>query len=297
VPANAPAGAADAAGAAGAPVEDALQPAAGSLALAGPESMAASRLAAEGRAGVVPAKAGERPRSVSSVSSASVSAAAAHAAQPAAGDAAAQALVHGPDHGLEHGLDHAISTTRSGIGIDTRSSGAPASAASGGGNPFTALDAGSGPGSPTTWIHAGAQRAEAGFNDPQLGWVGVRADLTGGSVHAAVLSGSAEATQALGGHLAGLSAHLAEHHIPVDSVSIARQDAGTGGGGFQQGSAQQQGQGTGGGSGGQSTAGEPGAPRGAPLSAALASSYAGSSPAPVYPSGYTAAGRHISVMA
>jgi len=87
-------------------------------------------------------------------------------------------------------------------------------------NTFTALDAGTPPGTPS-WIHAGAQRAEAGFQDQSLGWVGVRADVSGGGVHATLLPGSAEAAQALGGHLAGLNAYLAEEHTPVETLTLA----------------------------------------------------------------------------
>ncbi len=76
------------------------------------------------------------------------------------------------------------------------------------------------------WIHAGGQRAEAGFEDPALGWVGVRADVSGGSVHAAVVPGSAVAAQALSGHLAGLNAYLSEQHTPVATLTMAAPDAG-----------------------------------------------------------------------
>ena len=57
---------------------------------------------------------------------------------------------------------------------------------------FAAMDAGTEVGTPG-WIHAGGHTAEAGFEDPALGWVGVRADLSGGNVHAALMPGSAEA--------------------------------------------------------------------------------------------------------
>lgn len=85
---------------------------------------------------------------------------------------------------------------------------------------FAALDAGSVPGKPA-WIHAGAQRAEAGFQDPALGWVGVRADMSGGGVHAALVPGSADAAVTLGGHLAGLNSYLAEQHTPVETLTLA----------------------------------------------------------------------------
>ncbi len=92
---------------------------------------------------------------------------------------------------------------------------------------FAALDSGVGAGTAVgtpAWIHAGGQRAEAGFEDPALGWVGVRADLNGGSVQAAVVPGSTEAAQALSGHLAGLNAYLAEQHSPVATLTMAAPD-------------------------------------------------------------------------
>lgn len=76
-------------------------------------------------------------------------------------------------------------------------------------------------GAAPTWVHAGAQHAEAGFEDPSLGWVGVRADLGAGSVHASLVPGSADAAAALGTHLAGLNAYLAEHHNEISTVTLA----------------------------------------------------------------------------
>jgi len=87
-------------------------------------------------------------------------------------------------------------------------------------DPFATLDQGTLSTAPT-WVHAGAQHAEAGFEDPALGWVGVRADLSAGGVHAALVPGSAEAAATLGGHLAGLNAYLAERNSPVESVTLA----------------------------------------------------------------------------
>jgi hypothetical protein len=85
---------------------------------------------------------------------------------------------------------------------------------------FAALDAGTSPGTPA-WTHAGSQHAEAGFRDPALGWVGVRADLNAGGIHATLVPSSAEAAQALNGHLAGLSTHLVEQQSPVASLTMA----------------------------------------------------------------------------
>jgi hypothetical protein len=73
----------------------------------------------------------------------------------------------------------------------------------------------------STWIHADAHRAEAGFQDPALGWVSVRADVGAGGIHASLVPASADAAQALGGHLAGLSAHLTEQHTPVETLTLA----------------------------------------------------------------------------
>jgi hypothetical protein len=84
---------------------------------------------------------------------------------------------------------------------------------------FAALDAESGTGSPA-WVHAGAHRAEAGFQDPALGWVGVRAEVGETGVHAALLPGSLGAAESLGGHLAGLNSYLAEHHVQVETLTV-----------------------------------------------------------------------------
>jgi hypothetical protein len=97
---------------------------------------------------------------------------------------------------------------------------AAASAAAPARDTFSALDAGTSPGTPA-WTRAGSQHAEAGFRDPALGWVSVRADLDAGGIHATLVPSSAEAAQALSGHLAGLSTHLVEQQSPVASVTMA----------------------------------------------------------------------------
>jgi hypothetical protein len=71
------------------------------------------------------------------------------------------------------------------------------------------------------WVQAGAHRAEAGYLDPALGWVAVRAETNGGGVHAAVLPGSPEAAQVLGTHLSGLNAFLAQQHGPHATATMA----------------------------------------------------------------------------
>jgi hypothetical protein len=84
---------------------------------------------------------------------------------------------------------------------------------------FAALYADPAPGA-ISWTHAGARQAEAGFEDPALGWVGVRADMSGGGVHATLLPGSVEAAQALGQHMDGLNAYMAQQHTPVESLAM-----------------------------------------------------------------------------
>lgn len=99
--------------------------------------------------------------------------------------------------------------------------------------PFSALDMGTGVSAPR-WTHAGGHQAEAGFEDPALGWVGVRADLNGGSVHAALVPATAEAGQMLGAHMAGLNAYLADQHSPVAVLTLADSAVGAGTAGTEQ---------------------------------------------------------------
>jgi len=101
---------------------------------------------------------------------------------------------------------------------------------------FATLDSPTAVGAPTL-IHAAGQRAEAGFEDPSLGWIGVRADMAGNGIHAALVPGSPEAAQVLSAHLTGLSAHLSNEHAAVSSLTMA--EPGQGGiasGGFESGS-------------------------------------------------------------
>ena len=71
------------------------------------------------------------------------------------------------------------------------------------------------------WLHAGAQRAEAGYQDPALGWVSVRAGVADGAIHAAIVPGSADAATALGSHLGSLNSYLAERDIHSTTVTVA----------------------------------------------------------------------------
>jgi hypothetical protein len=88
------------------------------------------------------------------------------------------------------------------------------------GSTFAALDSAA-PTVSSHWTSAGPQRAEAGYQDPSLGWVGVRAESAHGQVHATVMPGSTDAAQVLGGHMAGLHAYLAGEHSSVQTVTLA----------------------------------------------------------------------------
>ncbi len=107
----------------------------------------------------------------------------------------------------------------------------PAAGHAGAGQPagtFAALDAQPRAGQPV-WLHAGAQRAEAGFQDPALGWVGVRAENSGGGIHAVITPESAQAVQVLGAHMAGLNLHLSDRHLPVETLLLQTDASGSGG--------------------------------------------------------------------
>lgn len=106
------------------------------------------------------------------------------------------------------------------VQTDAASSAPATTSASTSHDPFAALDSGSASAAPS-WIHAGAHTAEAGYQDPSLGWVGVRAEVSGGSIHASLVPGSADAAQVLGSHMAGLNNYLAEQHTPVATLTMA----------------------------------------------------------------------------
>lgn len=130
-----------------------------------------------------------------------------------------------PPAGASSGNSALSGTTRAGVSSEA----------------FSRLDAEAMAGSPR-WIHTDGRQIEAGFEDPALGWVGVHAGLSGGSVHAVLLPGTTQAAEVLGAHMAGLSAHLAEQHAPVATLTLAGQgtvlDGAAPGQDMQQGSGQ-----------------------------------------------------------
>ncbi len=85
---------------------------------------------------------------------------------------------------------------------------------------FAALDS-AGSSVPATWTQASSRSAEAGYQDPSLGWVAVRAQQDANGVHATLVPGSANAAQSLGAHMNGLSHYLSERNAPVQTLSMA----------------------------------------------------------------------------
>ena len=96
-----------------------------------------------------------------------------------------------------------------------------------------------------TWNHAGVNKAEAGFHDPSLGWVTVRAQLGSAGVHATVVPASGVAGQTISDRLTSLGTYLTDHHTHIDSWAVvAPENSQMTPGAFQHGEAI--GQGTGG---------------------------------------------------
>jgi hypothetical protein len=71
------------------------------------------------------------------------------------------------------------------------------------------------------WTRTGPTQAEAGYQDPALGWIRVRAESSGGVLHATLVPSSSDSAQALSGHMAGLHTYLAENRTPVETLTLA----------------------------------------------------------------------------
>ena len=85
---------------------------------------------------------------------------------------------------------------------------------------FTAMDA---PveGGRTQWTHVSPKRAEATFDDPALGVIGVRAEKRGAEVVATLVIGSSRASEELHGQISSLTDYLAAQHTKVGEVTVA----------------------------------------------------------------------------
>jgi hypothetical protein len=109
---------------------------------------------------------------------------------------------------------------------------------------FAALDAGGATGT-LNWVHAGTRQAEAGFQDPSLGWVSVRAQLNTDGIHASLVPNSTDAAQALGGHLTGLNSFMTAQHTPLQTLTVSTPENGWAGQTAGQGAGHGSGQGQG----------------------------------------------------
>jgi trimeric autotransporter adhesin len=102
---------------------------------------------------------------------------------------------------------------------------------------FAALDAAAAS-SATLFTHAGTRHAEAGYLDPTLGWVGVRAEVSGGALHAAIVPASSQAADILGAHLPALHTYVSQQHGLESTIDMSWQNNANSGSGSQH-SAQQ----------------------------------------------------------
>lgn len=170
-----------------------------------------------------------------------LTAATAHTVGPVAAAATAIPMVHGP-------MTPTVETGRVADATATSGSNSPHSVQ----ETFAALDAGTGAAG-ISWTHASSHQAEAGYQDPALGWVSVRAQSNMEGIHAALVPGSADAAQSLSGHLAGLNAYLSDRQTQVESLRVAPPESHWAGQGTGQGTGQEMSQ-----SGGQSHGQAPG---------------------------------------
>jgi hypothetical protein len=74
------------------------------------------------------------------------------------------------------------------------------------------------------WIHADTRRAEAGYLDPSLGWISVRAEAVEGGLHATLVPTSDATAQFLGSHMSGLHVFLSECQMQHATVVLAGSD-------------------------------------------------------------------------
>ncbi|HWA94990.1 MAG TPA: hypothetical protein VG844_10365 [Terracidiphilus sp.] len=155
-------------------------------------------------------------------------------AEAAKASAAAQSVgMHAADTQNTHidvAAAHTAAEQRAADVVSTGSVSAVGHDAMTGANTINALDSGNA--NAPAWVHAGRHQAEAGFEDPVLGWVGVRAHADGTGVHAEVVPVSQDAALSLSTHMSGLQAYLAEHHRQIETVQVAMPEpyAGFGGG-------------------------------------------------------------------
>jgi hypothetical protein len=87
-------------------------------------------------------------------------------------------------------------------------------------NAFDGIDSGGTSTPLQSWLRADAHQVEAGYQDPALGWVEVRARDGAGGVHATLTPATQDAAASLGEHLSGLSNYLVERETPVAQIHL-----------------------------------------------------------------------------
>ena len=95
-------------------------------------------------------------------------------------------------------------------------------------DPFQAIDLGgnNSPGSPAQHPSAGAvQQIQVGYQDPDLGYIELRAHSDGSGIHASLGTQSPAAGEALEAHRASLTGWLNERNTPVESLTVVAIDA------------------------------------------------------------------------
>jgi hypothetical protein len=79
------------------------------------------------------------------------------------------------------------------------------------------------------WVHASPQRAEAGFQDPSLGWISVRAQSDKSGLHASIVPSTPDAAQVLNSHLGALNADLAKVQTNLHALTMSAPELAFGG--------------------------------------------------------------------
>jgi hypothetical protein len=132
-----------------------------------------------------------------------------------------QTTANPADTFMQHAVDIQGNPGTSNAGIALPKNGIGISGSSKLEGTFTALDSGTGiDAAESSLSRSGRLQAEAGYQDPALGWIGVRAESSRGLVHATVIPQTADAAQAMGGHMAGLHAYLADNRTPVETLTL-----------------------------------------------------------------------------
>ncbi|HTJ30483.1 MAG TPA: hypothetical protein VL346_08280, partial [Acidobacteriaceae bacterium] len=81
----------------------------------------------------------------------------------------------------------------------------------------------------TSQLHASSASSGlvAGYHDPQLGYIELKAHLGSDGVHASIAAATPEVSSILAGHVPALHQWLHERQTPVETLSIGLREGGT----------------------------------------------------------------------